>query len=622
MKHFRYGLIFIFVMRYFSSFGQPQLIKQMEVAAEYVDAGDYFRALFAYDEAINLLKKVPESNLELHYNTQLQYIKVLNEIINNISGFEERRFFFEREFVAYEKTIDLAYQLYTLTNELKYVQQAFELAERNRNVLLLQTLKGVESLVKIPEELLTKEGKLLAEVKNLEDSLRFYKQDFKDKKINIDGLEIKRDQKQQKLASFKAELFKKYPRYEQIAQQEQKVNLVALQNKLTEEQAFVEYFYGDSSVYVFVVNNSTLFFKKLEKTATIQSTISTFLKKIHRDEKQFIKASFTLYQQLIKPIETFLKDKKQVIIVNDGALSYLPFDALIKKNPTNWDYNFKNLEYLIYTYRFTYLKSAVAFLNTKSSPSKINKATEKSITAIAPLFSKSIKQAFPSTKTDSVYQQLNSLEASVDLLNFIKKRYQTRQLVGEEATADAFKAFADATVIHLATHTLVNKNAPLYSKIAFAKKDTIDTGYLVLKDLFGMNLNAEMVVLGSCETGNGVFRKGEGVVSLAYGFEMAGAKSTVYSLWSVDERATMDLMKRFYKNLHEGKAKDLALHEAKLYLLTQADEIGASPFYWASFVMNGDINPLISVKKQGFNILWWLFGFLMILGLVIQFINN
>lgn len=616
---FRCGLILFLISASVAVFGQLELAKQMEVAEEYVNEGDYFRALFAYDEAIHLLKKVSESELKTHYTTRLQYIKVLNEIINNISGFEERRFFFEREFVAYEKTIDLAFQLYAATNELKYLQQAFELAERNRNVLLLQTLKGVESLVEIPEELVQKEGELLGEVKNLEDSLRFYKRNLKKEKKNIDRLEIKRDQKQQNLARFKADLFEKYPRYEQIAQEEQKTNIGKLQKQLTEEQVFIEYFYGDSAVYVFVVNSSATFFKKLEKTATIQATISTFLKKIHRDEKQFIRASHLLYQQLIEPIEALLKDKKQLVVVNDGALSYLPFDALIKEFPKDWDYNFKTLKYLIYNYRVTYFKSAAAFLDKKQQSSKV---TENRITAVAPLFSKNIKQAFSEVKMDSVYQQLNSLEASVGLLNFIKKRYQTRQLIGSEATADGFKTFADASVIHLATHTLVNKNAPLYSKIAFAKADASDAGYLILKDLFGMSLNAEMVVLGSCETGNGAFRKGEGVVSLAYGFEMAGAKSTVYSLWSVDERATMDLMKHFYENLHEGMAKDVALHEAKLHLLAQADEIGASPFYWASFVMNGNTEPLKLVKKQGINSIGWFIGFLGILVLVLFYTKN
>jgi CHAT domain-containing protein len=619
LNHFRYGLILLFITVSCAVFGQSELAKQMEVAEEYVNEGDYFRALFAYDEAIHLLEKVPVSDLKTHYTTRLLYIKVLNEIINNISGFEERRFFFEREFVAYEKTIDLAYQLYAATNELKYLQQAFELAERNRNVLLLQTLKGVESLVEIPEELGQKEGELLGEVKNLEDSLRFYKRNLNQEKKNIDRLELKRDQKQQNLAQFKAGLFEKYPRYEQITQKEQKVDIRELQSQLTEEQVFIEYFYGDSTVYVFVVNSSSFFFKKLEKADIIQGMISTFLKKIHRDEKQFIRASYSLYQQLIEPIEGFLKNKKQLIVVNDGALSYLPFDALIKEFPKDWDYNFKTLKYLIYSYRLTYFKSAAAFLDKKQQSSRV---TENSITAIAPLFSTDIKQAFSKIKTDSIYQQLNSLEASADLLDFIKKKYQTRELIGNEATADGFKTFADASVIHLATHTLVNKNAPLYSKIAFAKADTSDTGYLILKDLFGMSLNAEMVVLGSCETGNGTFRKGEGVVSLAYGFEMAGAKSTVYSLWSVDERATMDLMQHFYKNLHQGMAKDVALHEAKLHLLSQADEIGASPFYWASFVMNGNTEPLQLVKKQGISSMGWLIGFLGLFVLVLFYTKN
>jgi len=130
------------------------------------------------------------------------------------------------------------------------------------------------------------------------------------------------------------------------------------------------------------------------------------------------------------------------------------------------------------------------------------------------------------------------------------------------------------------------------ARMIFAKSgcDTAD-GYIYASDLYGMKMNASLAVLGSCRTGFGTFRKGEGMISLAYAFSYAGCPSMIYSLWEVDEKETCSLMSAFYDGIEKGLAKDDALHQAKLKMLEKSNDFTANPYYWAGFILSGDEIP-------------------------------
>jgi CHAT domain-containing protein len=143
----------------------------------------------------------------------------------------------------------------------------------------------------------------------------------------------------------------------------------------------------------------------------------------------------------------------------------------------------------------------------------------------------------------------------------------------------------------------------------FAKdlKDTsVAASYICASDLYGMDLNASLAVLGACATGQGRTSKGEGMISLAYAFNYAGCSALVYSLWSVDEKGTSDLMLNFYDGLKKGLPKDDALHEAKLKMLQEGSEMTANPYYWAGFVLSGDVSPIEEMDSTN-KFPWYLF---------------
>jgi CHAT domain-containing protein len=118
--------------------------------------------------------------------------------------------------------------------------------------------------------------------------------------------------------------------------------------------------------------------------------------------------------------------------------------------------------------------------------------------------------------------------------------------------------------------------------------------FWLLRNIYNLTLNADLVVLSACETGIGELKRGEGIVSLARAFAYAGAKSIITTLWSVNDKSTMHIMEEFYRQLHKGQPKDYALWKAKMEYLQKAKSETAHPFFWSAFVPVGDMR---AVKK-------------------------
>ena len=110
-------------------------------------------------------------------------------------------------------------------------------------------------------------------------------------------------------------------------------------------------------------------------------------------------------------------------------------------------------------------------------------------------------------------------------------------------------------------------------------------------ELYQLNFPSDLVVLSACNTGIGTMESGEGMMSLSRALTYSGVKSSVYSLWQVPDKETSEIMISFYENLKNGQPKDEALANAKKEFLAN-NPMKQHPFYWAGFVVNGDISPI------------------------------
>jgi CHAT domain-containing protein len=145
-------------------------------------------------------------------------------------------------------------------------------------------------------------------------------------------------------------------------------------------------------------------------------------------------------------------------------------------------------------------------------------------------------------------------------------------------------------ILHFATHGIINAAHPELSSLVLSLVDERGEprdGLLRMHDVYNQRLPVELVVLSACRTALGREFASEGLVGLTRGFLYAGAKRVVASLWQVDDLATAELMRRFYRGmLLQGKPAAAALRSAQMEMAKQPR--WARPFFWAGFTIQGD----------------------------------
>jgi CHAT domain-containing protein len=149
---------------------------------------------------------------------------------------------------------------------------------------------------------------------------------------------------------------------------------------------------------------------------------------------------------------------------------------------------------------------------------------------------------------------------------------------------------SDYRIVHFATHGLINNQHPDLSGIVLSLVDEQgrpQNGFLRIYDIYNLKLNADLVVLSACQTALGKQINGEGLVGLTRGFMYAGAPRVVASLWRIDDRATAEMMRRFYQGmLKDGLRPAAALRAAQVSMLSE--KRWQSPHYWAAFTLQGE----------------------------------
>ena len=144
--------------------------------------------------------------------------------------------------------------------------------------------------------------------------------------------------------------------------------------------------------------------------------------------------------------------------------------------------------------------------------------------------------------------------------------------------------------LHFATHGVLDSRRPELSKLVLSlydEKGRPEDGFLRLNDIYNLRLDADLVVLSACRTALGQEIRGEGLVGLTRGFMYAGAARVLASLWSVEDRATADLMASFYRDrLRQGLSPAAALRRAQLEIARQPGR--KSPYFWAGFSLQGE----------------------------------
>jgi len=547
---------------------------------------DLEASLSTYDLAIRLIDKI-----RLGYQTQ-----------------ESKLFLSENEKATYISAIHTAYNMWKTSADKKYLNKAFEYAERSKASVLLAAIRTSEArnFAGIPGTLLENENNLLRDI-------ALYKELIFEEKRNEKPDEKKITNWEQKLFTITGEydnliklLEDSFPKYYSLKYNTQVATVDTLQQMLKVNHAIVEYSLCDTCFFIFHIEKSTanIIYKRID--TAFHTSLNNIIHQLNNfdytssnigDLKSYIEYSYYLYKYLIRPVEK-QTDSRKLTIVPDELLAFLPFEALISETETEGRESYKTLSYLLYKYNMSYsFSSTLYFMETKHK--HIEKI--KKLLAFAPGYGTTETTGEILTRAQlrqSYREGLSPIPGAKEEVAGISRIIPSDIFEDDYATERLFKDTAGYyDLLHLAMHTIINNTDPMFSKLVFTQTaDTAEDGLLNTYEIYNMNLTARLAVLSSCSSGEGVLKKGEGVMSLARAFMYAGCPSIVMTLWVIEDKSGVKIMTEFYRALSKGRAKDAALRKAKIRFIEEANLTQAHPFYWSAYICVGNTEPLFIPK--------------------------
>lgn len=594
--------------------------KKGEISESFHD----IRFASAYREKSKALirKYETEGNVEILFESLENYEWLLEQLerISRSLQKENQEIIRGLIYPIYNEAIDLSYLLYQISSSDYYQKKVFSFSEKSKSAILLSSIQNMNALKTsdLPKEVLLLDQSLNEEINAVRKQLFDEKQQKKSNKKRISFFEARLVQLMLSHDSLVLKLEKNYPKYYSLKYDLSIIGFDDLNRKMSNDEAIVEYQLSDSYLYIFTIRSKKLFTQRVEIDSLFYESLNYIieLKNIdltmqnRLDFNEFIVHSNRLYNFLIQPVYDYLSDKK-LIIIPSGLLGYLPFEILVKPGGNVRELDYKNLDYLLREFPISYSYSSTLrfspYFNNTTYKTNLN------ILYMAPQYANLNSDAIIGNRNRSGYKELPFAQKEVTELQI---EFGGKTLSGKDALKSTFlNTASNYDILHLAMHTLINDSLPMYSKLVFSQEgsDSKDR-FLNTSDIYELNLKASMVTLSACNTGTGILKKGEGIMSLARGFVFAGVPSVVMTLWEVQDESGLKIMKSFYKSLSEGMSKDEAMQLAKLEMLNSANMIKSHPNFWSAYIVTGD-TAVLNIDDDRNNV--WLMLFFVIPFLIV-----
>ena len=608
-----------------------------------------------YEEALKLLEKMPPEwrdtdHYRIRYYTQrglalkgtgklmgasedfLKVVSLIEEIRERIKG-EKKGFFGVGERTKAYRSLVSTLSERVIKGEKEdsrfnsygknLASAAFYFSESTKARTLLEAMSESERIkqtVAIPEDLRKKEESLFNQISAI---------DSKWEDIYEKGGEYLKEFKKRKeelifeLNGLIKELRKKYPRYAALHYPKP---FPPEDLPLRGNEVLLEYALGDDASYLFLVRKGGV--KSILKIPmgkeALDAKVKAFMKPLNilSFKKFSVKGAKELYNILLSPALKDIKESDKIIIIPDGILGLLPFEALVIKEGKGVDDSI----YVGDRYNMTYYQSATVLALQRLLKDVTAKRTFFALGN--PIYNEKDRRyiAYKEGKTKPVRLAKNveeyafrSLAASVDWGKTSKddKRRGELMYLPLPETEDEVKAIAklfniqpkppdvlldvsanetsfwksplnEYRYIHFATHAdsagMVQGIQEPFILLGQVENKGKDDGFLTLTEVLGLNLDSDIVVLSACVTGRGKMIEGEGVANFARAFQHAGARSVLVSLWEVASMEAVEYMKTFYAYLKAGKGKGEAMKLARGKIKSK----NPNPFYWAVFILHGE----------------------------------
>ncbi len=553
----------------------------------------------------------------------------------NVTSQQLRVSYFAAKVDYYELFIDVTMRLRDERSGAALTAAAFEASERSRSRSLLDTLAEarVEAGLKSDPELAGLVNKYRRAQRELQAKKTLREQTPKEKEgtegaaldLEITKLRAERERAEAQLRSLR-------PRYAALMYP-QPLTVAEVQGLLDEDTCLVEFILGEQRSYVWALTATELRGEPLPPRADIQRAVSRLVDGLTgrdraretaaqraRAEESYRSQAASLSRTLLGPVAGMLK-KKRLLIVADGALLYLPFASL--PSPEAADARNSNTadapnHLLIRDHEIVGLPSASVLSVLRQTVRR--ESWSKSVAVFAdPIYEKDDPRFLTATRGRPVPAGPEGRAAltrawneaddpgvqAAKLPRLPASGREARDIISIAPPDSSWEAtgfnanrenvtsarLGNYRVVHFATHGILKEDRPELSGVVLSLYDERgsfqEDGFLRLKDIYGLSLPVNMVVLSACRTGLGREARGEGLIGLTRGFMHAGAARVIASLWKVDDDATAEFMKRFYQKLFRDEMTPAAALAAAQASMSK-ERRWSDPYYWAGFTLQGE----------------------------------
>ncbi len=628
------GAIFVRQRRYQEASEQYSLslATSQRISSRFAEAQTLFN--------LAMLQKL-NHDYDASLSSVMRAISVSEGLYANISSSKLRSSYVSNSFDRYELFIGLLMGHFKLHTNNDYMIRAFKAVEESRVRSILESITATSilpSLDAVPAIAIREnEIRILLDTKSnlLTDQLMSRGGASETEKLTNEIAELENE-----LDLVRAELKQTSPVYSAIKDPPPFDVEDFQRNVLDEGSVLLEFFLGKEESYLWVVDKREVVAfvlpprdeieKRVEGLRSLLTarqpksgeSIDEREERVAAAEQEYWPAARELSNLLLGGPADKLRNKR-LIVVPDGKLHYLPFSALPLPNS-------ESDEPMLLTNEVVYQPSAQTLALLTQLGTKRSAVERRDLLIYSdPVFSADDERlsgldVSPASADEAKLDTFRFVESLGSLPRLPGSKTETAAVIESSGTkaADSFSGFAanrdrllntDLSaykVLHFATHGIVFDDRPELSGIVlsrFGEQGQQMNEFIRLQDIYGMKLNADLVVLSACDTGVGKEVKGEGIMSLNTAFLQSGARSVLASLWKVEDGAAQKLMKEFYSGISiENLTPSESLRRAQISLAK--DPRYASPFYWAAFTLQGDPNVRPAIGRRSIS-LWALTAF-------------
>lgn len=610
-----------------------------EMGLAYAASGEADKALNLFSEALLLSRAVTDRRTEMkalfgiaridrdqgRLEVSRQHAEagllIAESLRTKIGDRELRSSYSALSQAYYEFYLSLLMQLHRQQPSRGFNATAFEVSERARarGLLELLTDPGVKPLDEVDPALLARERslrQLMAAKTQLQ--MRLLSQGKAQAQAESVAKEIKALTVEYQ--TVEAQIRVQSPQYWSLTQP-QFLGIKEIQaHVVNEDTLLLEYALCEDRSFLWVVSPYSITSYELPGRASIEAAARNLYKLITSparpapNEAKYLEASSELSDMLLGPAYRQL-GKKRLVVITQGILQFIPFGVLPVPSELGTKGQRSSIP-LIVDHEITYLPSASLTTLLRSEEASRQRPAKTLAVIADPVLSKDDprvredsnrsgdgaqsqplppvgsvpESASPETVVPADFPRLPYTEWEAEQITALIPPSEIMRAVGFAANRATITSpkLNQYRIIHVATHALINDEQPDLSGILLSsvnEQGHRQDGFLSLGDIFNLKLSADLVVLSACSTGLGKDVKGEGVVGLTRAFMYAGATRVVVSLWNVNDRATADLMARFYRKMFKDNLEPgAALRAAQVEMWRQGRW---RPSDWAGFILQG-----------------------------------